>query len=68
MVDARDWQNDIIRVTKSMVVALKRIVRRRGKTMKARMQTTLRHSFASCAVQFKDNYEERAKEKLKTFL
>ncbi|TNV85798.1 hypothetical protein FGO68_gene9239 [Halteria grandinella] len=68
MVDARDWQLDIIRVTRSIVYALKRIVRRRGKTFDDRQKGTMRHTFASFALQYKDNYEERAKAKIRSFL
>ena len=68
MVEARDWQLDIIRVTRKIVAALKRIVRHRGKNFPERTLHTIRHSFASCAMQFKDNYEERAKDKIRHFL
>lgn len=68
MVDARDWQLDIIRVTRSIVYALKRIVRRKGKLFDERTRSTLRHTFMSFTQIYQDNYEERAKEKIKFFL
>jgi hypothetical protein len=50
------------------VYALKRIVRRRGKTFDDRQMSTMRHTFNSFTLIYKDNYEERAKEKIKHFL
>lgn len=68
MVDSRDWCLDIIRVTRSIVYALKRIVRKKGKHFDERQRNTVKHTFASFTLLYKDNYEERAKEKIKHFL
>jgi hypothetical protein len=70
MVDGRNWQQAVIRVTRRMLYKMRKAVKRQGKNVRVRQHRQAQMAFTSvgAALGLRDLHEHRARQKLKEFL